>query len=236
MLNIRSFKLTAGLSCWLILVIPFWANATDFSHADPSLIHNNTYGPVRPNDTLWSIARLFCRPGESITQVMSELKAANPNSIKQDSIVLAGLMISRQSVAHVAISHDTASPSNPVNSPADSSLTTNTEPQTPTQIVAAIPVLEPALTNPQPVTTPIEPPLSAQQAATSSTADTPNNFGLYGMLALILGLLATHLWLRRLKHRKAQLAIEQAERDQMNALKRIAIKNRLKPNFNPGEN
>lgn len=68
---------------WGFLIVgicPSLLVAAPTHHADPSLLHGHRYGPIRKQDTLWSIALLMREKRESIDQVMGELLAANADA------------------------------------------------------------------------------------------------------------------------------------------------------------
>lgn len=202
-------------SICLILVSaakPILAATPENQHADPKLIHQDRYGPIRPNDTLWSIAKLFVKKGESINTLITELEQANPKSIRTPSILLAGGYIHRQPLSETK-DRLTAQPK----------LLAEVHAVEP-QVIALLAELSEQLPTP-----PI--PETAQLAASESRdTEQPSSSIFPYLLVLLIILGAGSFWgLRRLKHQRQQQKIEQDELDKHNALKRESIKNRLKP-------
>ena len=92
-----AFLLKFIVLLFLSSIQPLMANpvADSASHADPKRVTQNSYGPIRANDTLWSIAKLLSKPNQSITQVIDQLKTTNPASIKANNTVIIGKYIHR---------------------------------------------------------------------------------------------------------------------------------------------
>ena len=190
---------------------PSLAASPDNPHADPNLIHQERYGPIRPNDTLWSIAKLFVKQGESIHKVISELEQANPNSIKPGKLVLAGEYIQRQV--------RTEAQDKPIPQPKLLAELHTVE----AQLIGEIPT---ALSR-QPET--FIPENSPLPAAEIQAAERPLIPLAYLLIVLISLVTACGWGIRRFQFRRQQQKIEQDQLDIVNALKRESIKNRLKP-------
>lgn len=191
---------------------PSLAASTDSLHADPSLIHQDRYGPIRPNDTLWSIAKLFVKKGESINAVIAELEQANPKTIKPTSILFVGEYIYRHP-----------------------QLETGVQISIQPKLVTVVQTIEPVQITQLPVATAQRPILNIPEATPStpdqtSVSEEPSS-SIFVYLLIFLSMLGTGLFLslRRLKRQRLQQQIEQDELDKVNALKRASIKNRLKP-------
>ncbi len=191
---------------------PILAASPDNQHADPSLIHQDRYGPVRQNDTLWSIARLFVKKGESINAVLAELERANPKTIRPANTLFVGEYIYR----HPQFETDVQISTQPT-------LVAEAHTIEPVQITL-IPETsaQPAIHN-IPETTPATPDQASVSEATSSS--------IFVYLLILLSILGAGLFLglRRLKQQRLAQQIQQQELDTINALKRESIKNRLKP-------
>ena len=190
---------------------PILAASQDNQHADPNLLQNERYGPIRPHDTLWSIAKLFVKKGESVYTVLNELQQANPKSIKTGNLVLAGGYIQR----HAGIDAQ----DKPKFRPQLSAEFHTVE----AQLIGQIPESssqDPIRYIPETSSLPA-PEIHAEQQSSSSVI-------LYLLMALIVLVPASFWGLRHTQLQRQQQIIEQDKQDKLNALKRESIKNRLK--------
>ena len=188
------------------------AASTDSVHADPSLIYQDRYGPIRPNDTLWSIAKLFVKKGESVSAVIAELEQANPKTIRHANTLFVGEYIFRHPQVKTDVEFSTQ--------PKLAAELHNIEPVEITLIPET--TAQPAIHN-IPETTPTTPDQSSVSEEPSSS--------IFVFLLMLISILGAGLFLGliRLKRQRLQQQIQQEELDKINALKRESIKNRLKP-------
>ena len=209
-----SRSINAFIICTILLLAanPLLAANQENLHANPSLIQQDRYGPVRPNDTLWSIAKLFVKKGESVNTVIAELEQANPKAIKPGSNLLQGTYIHRRALND---SRNTIRPK--------------------IQLEAEIQTIAPKLIFQSPEFS--QPLLVRNIPEISSSTPLQNNVekespsSIFPYILISLSILGSSLFLglRRVKHKRLQQQIEQEEMDKINALKRESIKNRLKP-------
>lgn len=239
-MSISFFLLKLVLLFLLSGLQPLMANSSSGipSHADPKLANRNSYGPIRANDTLWSIAKLLSKPNESIYQLIEQLKTTNPTSIKANNIVVIGKYIHRVSIADKTI---TPSPKIPINkiAPIKTASSKNKLKQ-----ASSIPLLITKTINYNPTAetylTPIKiwdiPPLELNSSQPLNNQDNPeiplqtsptdSNY-LFIRLGIIIISLLLFLITIKFKQRIHQQQLADAETTKINQLKRELIKNRL---------
>ena len=200
------FKKTTALIFCLFLSFntkSILAESAQEIHANPSLIHDEIYGPIQKNDTLWSIAKLLKKHNESINEVVDELVSNNPEAIKSGGVLFAGYYIHRHS-----------SPVQPQDTTPDI--------ESVEQIPRTTPETEESVS---PIDTNID------LVITNPTEDTVGNtteIMPYALFALVTVLIGLGFGLTKLRKQRSQQKIIQDEIDKANALKRELIKNRLK--------
>lgn len=221
-------------------VQPLMANpGSDLAnHADPKRAKQNSYGPIRANDTLWSIAKLLSKPNESIFQLIEQLKTTNPTSIKADNIVVIGRYIHRVSIADKTI---TPSPKIPINKitptkTASSKNKLNQASSIPLLITKTINYNTTADTYLNPAKIWDIPPLEFNSSQLLNNQDKPEiplqtspTDGDYLFISLgiiIISLLLFFITIK-FKQRIHQQQLADAETTKINQLKRDLIKNRL---------
>ncbi|MEY2701296.1 MAG: hypothetical protein RIQ52_2051 [Pseudomonadota bacterium] len=73
-------------------------------HVDPALLNGHRYGPVRKEDTIWSIAWLMHRHHESIQKVVDELVMDNPDAFSaRGRILKPGSYLERKPHQHTVV-------------------------------------------------------------------------------------------------------------------------------------
>lgn len=179
---------------------PVLAESSQETDANPNLLHQGSYGPVQKNDTLWSIAKLLKNRNESINDVVAELTLANPKAIKPGSKLFIGQYIHRYSTPKPA--QDTAS---------------NIE-QLPSTVSKTQELNLPTDTNIDLVTT--NPTQDSEETVTMIIS--------YAFFAIVSVFIGFYFGLTKIKRQCQQQKIVQDEINKTNALKREAIKNRLK--------
>ena len=190
---------------------PILADSSQETHANPNLIHQESYGPVQKNDTLWSIAKLLKNQNESINDVIVELTLANPNSIKTGKKLFVGQYIHRHPAPEKAqkTAHNIEITEQPITTVSE------TQESTPPLIDLTQEQSEPSTL----INTDVELVTTNEKTIEAST------IALTVLTIIILGLF---LGLPIIKRKRQQQKIVQDEINKTNTLKRESIKNRLK--------
>lgn len=201
------------LTVFLILVSaakPLVAAIPENPHADPSLIVQERYGPIRRNDTLWSIAKLLLQKGENINAVIAELEQANPKAIRPGRVLFVGEYIQRHS------QFPTIAPLPQL--------------EMKPQLVKPKQISEFPVPSEQRLLSTMPDTQAMPKQETDNPEWQPSSALFYLSLLSVLGggLLAG---LRRFKQHRQQQQIEQDALDKINTIKRESIKNRLKTSF-----